>query len=172
MSLFQETVDIHLGVLLSAFPAFGFLLAAGWRWCRVQQQLLEKAFAGLSLLKQKMSSVSLDFTFKKINKFTEPETNKIANFGRDQVNVIVSTIKNFPSHKTFDGPFNEAATYDHEQNEEFQDLGGQVHGRSVGEVVRDEAEDGGGAQKVVHRRVESVLRLPVLTGADLRVQRP
>ena len=110
--------------------------------------------------------------FKKINKFTEPETNKIANFGRDQVNVIVSTIKNFPSHKTFDGPFNEAATYDHEQNEEFQDLGGQVHGRSVGEVVRDEAEDGGGAQKVVHRRVESVLRLPVLTGADLRVQRP
>ena len=65
LSLFQETVDIHLGVLLSAFPAFGFLLAAGWRWCRVQQQLLEKTFAGLSLLKQKMSSVSLDFTFKK-----------------------------------------------------------------------------------------------------------
>ena len=60
--------------------------------------------------------------------------------------------------------------YNHEKNEGFEDLRGQVHRRRVGKIVDDEAEDGSGAEKVVDGGVEPVARVALLPGPDLRVQ--
>jgi len=62
------------------------------------------------------------------------------------------------------------STHNHEQDESLEDLRGQVHGRSVGEVVDNEAEDGGCSQKVIHRAIEPVARPAFQPRPDLRVQ--
>ena len=165
LGLFQEDVDVarYGWRPVAVLGAFGV---------RFQLQFLEQTLAGLSLESEKWNQ----------NPFSFFSLQQKSTYIKHTIPSIDSSIHHFRLNQNMDvtnedlstrngQPWNWRGTYDHEQDEEFEDLRRQVHGRRVGEVVDDEAEDGGGAQEVVHRGVQALLRFPVLARPDLRVQR-